>query len=64
MSEHPRWKLIPTIDVVTILDLDKMIKIIQDKFYPELLECAPEDKEEKLKEIFRVREEMNTLSVP
>ena len=50
---HPRWKLIPTFEFITIIDLAKLVHLIQDKYYPHLVEYTPESKE---KELIKVHE--------
>lgn len=48
MSAHPRWRLISTFEVITVVDLAKLCSIIQKNFHPSIYQARPLEDEEKL----------------
>ena len=48
ISNHPRWRLIPSFEFIGIVDLAKLTSIIQKHMHPRLFECRPLEDEEKL----------------
>lgn len=64
ISDHPRWSLIPTYEVITIIDLAKLIQLLQDKYrQPSAIgDCNPEAREVELQLINERRREAQTYT--
>ncbi|TNV73265.1 hypothetical protein FGO68_gene13128 [Halteria grandinella] len=52
MNNHPRWRLIPTIEYISVVDLSKLVTHIQRHFYPALFAARPLEDEDKLEQIY------------
>eukprot|EP00347_Sterkiella_histriomuscorum_P019529 403341284 len=66
ISEHPRWQIIPSFEMITIIDLSKLIHLIQDKYHPPIAisNCDGDGDEERLQKLYEQRKEQNNLTMP
>ena len=62
--DHPRWQLIPSFEIITIIDLSKLIKLIRgrEKSPQEITSCDVEKDLKVLEQTFVQRDENNNFT--
>lgn len=65
MYSHPRWQLIPTYEVISIIDLAKLIKLLQEKLHQpsSIGNCNPLTNEHELDKILEKRTKSQSFTI-
>ena len=52
MADHPRWRLIPSFEFISVIDLSRLCKIIQQDLHPRLFGAKPLEDDEELEKLY------------
>ncbi|CDW71143.1 UNKNOWN [Stylonychia lemnae] len=66
ITEHPRWKIIPSFEIISIIDLSKLIHLIMEKYHGSTMisYCRPEQDEEKLEKVREQKTMAQSFTIP